>query len=113
MDKMRLAGEMLKTAKELMAEFIGHYTMIGGKIYVDSNFINLTKGILSRSSLEHLGMGEFYLETPNGNVDFDRMRGKSFEGQVGRSHQLTDNVGGKLMKELIHKMTQKGLLEKI
>ena len=68
------------------------HTDINNKFYVDSDFLNSLGGI-SGVSLEHMGFGEFYAKTPVGTVDFDRMRGKDFPGQGGRSHQAYDREG--------------------
>ena len=57
-----------------------------GKIYVDTAFINAIQHKVAGASLQHMGFGEFYLQTPKGRVDFDRMRGVDFDGQSGRSH---------------------------
>ena len=68
------------------------HTTINGKFYVDTAFLNSLGGIPG-VSLEHMGFGEFYASTPHGTVDFDRMRGKDFPGQSGRSHQAYDREG--------------------
>jgi len=76
------------------AEFVGHHAEIDGKIYVDSNFLNSVRKIRDTfpSSLESMGFGEFYLQTPKGRIDFDRSRGQSVQGTipsfVGRAHLL-------------------------
>ena len=66
---------------------MAHHTDPTGKTYVDTAFINMS-GRIPGVSIGHMGMGEFYAETPKGRVDFDRMRGKDFPGQSGRSHLL-------------------------
>lgn len=74
------------------------HTTIGGKIYADTDFLNKcqrVKGV----ELKHMGFGEFYAETPKGRVDFDRMRGKDFEGQSGRSHEVYGDGAKWLVKE--------------
>jgi len=59
----------------------------GEKLYADSGFLNRIQRLLpSGCELHHMGYGEFYLSTPKGRVDFDRMRGIPFEGCSGRSH---------------------------
>ena len=60
------------------------------QIYVDSNFINMSQNALSNSKLKHLGFGEFYLETPNGDVQFIRTDFR-IKGFVGRTHRLGGN----------------------
>jgi len=56
------------------------------KTYVDTAFINAIQYKVPGATLQHMGFGEFYLATPKGRVDFDRIRGVDFEGQSGRSH---------------------------
>jgi hypothetical protein len=94
------------------AEFVGHHAEIGGKIYVDSNFLNSVRKIRDTfpSEMKHLGFGEFYLETPKGKIDFDRSRGQDFPGMVGRSHQLYAEPP-ELADELIDAMEQAGASE--
>lgn len=59
-----------------------------GNVYADTWALNHVREFWSEASVEHMGMGEFYVKTPLGRVDFDRMRGKDFPGQSGRSHRL-------------------------
>lgn len=68
------------------------HTVIDNKFYVDTAFLNSLGGIPG-VSLEHMGFGEFYATTPHGTVEFDRMRGKDFPGQSGRSHKAYDREG--------------------
>lgn len=68
------------------------HTVIDNKFYVDTAFLNSLGGIPG-VSLEHMGFGEFYAATPMGTVEFDRMRGKDFPGQSGRSHRAYDREG--------------------
>ena len=89
---------------------MAHY-FDGKHYYADSNFLNKSKGVLPGFSLEHMGFGEFYLKNGDERIDFDRMRGKDFPGKSGRSHQVTDNAKGKLVKKLIKAMEQKGKSE--
>lgn len=74
------------------------------KIYVDSNFINSCKSVIKNSELIHLGMGEFYLKCPQGEVHFMRMRGITWDGMVGRGHELYDNLDGHLVSILLANM---------
>jgi hypothetical protein len=60
--------------------------------------------------IEFRGFGEFYLDTPDGRVDFDRMRGKNFPGQVGRSHQMYSDPTN-LVKKLINLAERSGKSE--
>jgi len=84
-----------------------------GKLYVDSDFINKSQHVWSGAELKHMGFGEFYLETPDGIVEFDRMRGVDFPGKSGRSHQMYDRGGGdKASRKLLQKMLLKGKTER-
>jgi hypothetical protein len=88
---------------------VGHYERVGNQTIVDSNFVNYSKGVLPDSELVHLGMGDFELKTPNGNITFNRSGRLVGIGQdfVGRPHRVTDNKGGKLVDELIKRMVKK------
>ena len=77
----------------------GHHQGTDGKWYVDTAFINKCQRVPG-VSVEHMGFGEFYAETPKGRVDFDRMRGKKFEGQSGRSHQMYGEGADWLVKQV-------------
>jgi hypothetical protein len=72
---------------------MGHLVAPDGSIYVDTEFVNRVQK-LPGVSVEHMGFGEFYVQTPKGRVEVDRMRGKPFEGQSGRSHKFYDDKGG-------------------
>lgn len=49
-----------------------------------------------------------------GRVEVDRMRGKEFEGQSGRSHKLYDDAGGRKAAEwLIEQVERKGLDQRL
>jgi hypothetical protein len=86
----------------------GNHFFDGKDYYADSAFLNATKGVLPGFSLDHMGFGEFYLKKGDERIDFDRMRGKDFPGQSGRSHKVYDNQKGKLVKKLMKAMEQKG-----
>lgn len=88
---------------------MAHHIASDGKIYADTDFINKA-GRLPGCHLKHMGFGEFSLETPKGTLEFDRMRGRDFPGQSGRSHQLYPED---VAKWVIHQMEQKGLSEKL
>ena len=105
-----LAKEVIREIRENPPHST-HYFQSGEKWYVDSTFINKCQGVIPGSELKHMGMGEFYLETPNGTIQFDRMGGKDFPGQVGRSHEMYDDVGGELVNQLISGMQNKVLKE--
>ncbi len=90
---------------------MAHYKH-GKDYYVDTAFLNAlnkVKGL--KGGLQHMGFGEFVWKGPDGEVDFDRMRGKDFPGQSGRSHKVYDNKGGKLVKAMIKAMENQGLSE--
>ena len=77
----------------------GHHQGSDGKWYVDTAFINKCQRV-SGVSVHHMGFGEFYAETPKGRVDFDKMRGKKFEGQSGRSHEMYGDGADWLVKQV-------------
>lgn len=78
----------------------------GDTVYVDSNFINFCQNILPNTTLKHMGFGEFYLKTPNGDIQFARVS-ERFPNFVGRAHRMYDDKGGKLVAELLKAMTKK------
>jgi hypothetical protein len=77
-----------------------------GKVYVDSDFINTVQRKYPKSELKHLGFGEFYLTTPEGKIEFDRMRGEhmDWEGKVGRGHLMYDDSNGKAVEKALKYM---------
>lgn len=83
---------------------MAHHHEQNGRIYVDTAFLNGTNRIPG-VTLKHMGFGEFYAETPKGRVDFDRMRGKDFPGQSGRSHEFR----GKGADWLLDQMERAGI----
>lgn len=88
---------------------MAHYERIGNQTIVDSNFLNMCKGVISDSELVHLGMGDFMLKTSKGEITFNRI-GKLVgigDDFVGRPHRATDNRGGKLIDELVQEMIKK------
>lgn len=91
---------------------MAHQVAPDGSIYVDTAFINATKN-LPGCNLEHMGMGEFSLTTPKGTVEFDRMRGKPFEGMSGRPHKFYDRegYGNKLAQWVVEQMEHHHLSE--
>jgi hypothetical protein len=68
-------------------------------VFADTAFLNKA-GRVRGVSLEHMGFGEFYANTPKGRVDFDRMRGKDFPGQSGRSHKVSGEGADWLVQEM-------------
>jgi hypothetical protein len=72
-----------------------------GVNYVDSNFVNDCKGKIPLSDLVHVGMGDFVLKTPHGDIEFDRVS-ETFDGMSGRAHRMTGNK--ELMDMLFKKM---------
>jgi len=94
----------------LTEEQNGHHFFDGKSYFVDTAFLGHTwhpDAIIKGMELKHIGFGEFSLVGPEGEIEFDRMRGKDFPGMSGRSHKLYDNKGGKLIKELIAAMEKK------
>jgi hypothetical protein len=85
----------------------------GNRWYVDTDFINNVQYVVPGAELIHMGFGEFYLQTPRGRIDFDRMRGKDFPGQSGRSHWMTDDKNGKLVAEAVRLMERRGKSERM
>jgi hypothetical protein len=78
-------------------------------IYADTAFVNAAKKIPG-VSVESMGFGEFVLKTPKGDIDVDRMRGKDFPGQSGRSHKLYPEDAAKW---LVKQMESKGYSDKM
>lgn len=103
-----LSGAVEALSNSLMeSDYVGHHYFDGKDYYADTAFMNMTKGVMKGMEMHHLGFGEFYMKGPQGEIEFDRMRGKDFPGQSGRSHKLYDNKNGKLVKELIKAMEKK------
>lgn len=101
-----------RTVNASLTKTGGHHVAPDGKLYVDTAFINAA-GRLPGCSLEHMGFGEFSLKTPKGEVEFDRMRGKAFDGMSGRSHQFYDTNGGQKAAEwVVEEMEKKNLSTK-
>lgn len=93
---------------------MGHHITPNGDIYADTAFLQAA-GRISGVRVEHLGFGEFYLDTPKGQVEFDRMRGKDFPGKSGRSHLIYDkglSKAGPASLWVISEAEKKGLSEK-
>jgi hypothetical protein len=84
----------------------GHWERVGNQTLVDSNFINLSKGVLPNSELVHLGGGDFALKTSEGEIVFSRTPKPTgiADDFVGRVHRMTDNKGGKLLNNLVQLM---------
>lgn len=90
----------------------GHHFFDGKDYHADTAFLNAIKAVnWPGGSLEHMGFGEFYFKTQDGDIQFDRTRGKDFPGKSGRSHKVYDDKGGKLVKKLIGLMEKKGQSE--
>lgn len=92
--------------EELLTEK-GHHYYDGKDYYADTAFLNSIGDTMKGMELKHMGFGEFSMEGDGKSIEFDRMRGKSFKGQSGRSHKLYDNQKGALVKELIKQMEKK------
>jgi hypothetical protein len=108
LDLNRLSGQLEEALSEpLHEEQTAHHHYDGKNWYVDTGFVSASEKAMPGFSLSHMGMGEFSLKGPDGEIEFDRMRGKDFPGQVGRSHKLYDNKDGALIKKLIAAMKGK------
>jgi hypothetical protein len=79
-----------------------------GNVFVDSNFVNQSQGNLPNTELKHYGFGDFYLQTPDGNIDFIRTSEEK-EGFVGRSHKMKGS--DELVLKLVNAMKGKGRFE--
>jgi hypothetical protein len=87
---------------------------MGSEVYADTAFLNASRGLLPGFALESMGFGEFYLSGPGGaEIQFDRMRGKPFPGQSGRSHKVYDNQNGELVRQLLDAARAAGLAEHV
>lgn len=96
--------ESMRMASRRKSASGNHHVAPNGDIFVDTAFLNATNRIPG-VTLGHMGFGEFYADTPKGRVDFDRMRGKDFPGQSGRSHKLygEGNAADWLLDQMIRK----------
>jgi len=101
-----MAKKVMKVFKESINEDAKKVWKDGNNLYVDSDFVNMSKGNLPNSELKHLGMGDFFLDTPDGKINFNRS-GDKLPGMSGRSHKMSDSNGGKLIAQLIKKMGAK------
>ena len=84
-----------------------HYTSPDGTVLADTAFLNSLGGVQG-VSLQHMGFGEFFADTPKGRVDFIR-GGADFPGKSGRSHK----VRGPGAEWLVAEMTSKGKSEEM
>lgn len=88
---------------------MAHHTDSSGNTYVDTDFINSVRAV--GATVGHMGFGEFYADTPKGRVEFDRMRGRDFPGQSGRSHKLYGDRGA--AEWLVKEMERKGHSDRV
>lgn len=102
--------EVFEDAAAHLTEKGSHY-YDGSSYYADTAFLNAADGALPGMTLKHMGFGEFELTGKDGTIEFDRMRGKKFKGQSGRSHKVYDDKKGELVKKLIKAMEKKGKSE--
>ena len=109
-------SELKEMIKEIIIKQLNegdaHHMIDGKDVYADSAFLNSVSGVLPNSELKHMGFGEFYLKTPDGDIQFAR-GGKEFKGQSGRSHTVYDSKGGKLVKQLIVAMEKKNRSKRV
>lgn len=80
-----------------------HVFSEGDRHYGDTQLVQASQRHMPDMTLHHMGFGEFSLVGSRGTIEFNRMAGKDFPGQSGRSHLLTDDKGGALVKELLEK----------
>ena len=105
--KLKLADKIKPTSK--IDETKAHFQADAlGNVFVDSNFVNQSKNNLPNSELKHYGFGEFYLQTPDGNIDFIRTSEEK-QGFVGRTHKLSGS--NELILKLVNAMKEKGRFE--
>jgi hypothetical protein len=78
------------------------------EVFVDSNFVNQSQGNLPNTELKHYGYGDFYLQTPDGNIDFIRTSEEK-KGFVGRTHKMKGS--DELVLKLVNAMKEKGRFE--
>jgi hypothetical protein len=96
---------------QLTEAYIGTVYKDGKDMYVDTAFLNNVSGGAPDFHIRHLGFGEFTIEGPGGiEIEVDRMRGKDFPGQSGRSHKLYPGKGAdkKIVSKLVQQMIKKG-----
>lgn len=79
-----------------------------GNVFVDSNFVNQSQGNLPNTELKHYGYGDFYLQTPDGNIEFIRTNEEKV-GFVGRTHKMKGS--DELVLKLVNAMKEKGRFE--
>lgn len=95
-------SDIWNRARQLRAHLIAssqaHHTTIDGALYADTGFLNAVR--IPGVTMEHMGFGEFYADTPKGRVDFDRMRGKDFPEASGRSHKVYGPGAGWLVDQM-------------
>jgi hypothetical protein len=106
-----LPGEvhMLNELGHLEEAYVGTVYKDGKDTFVDTAFINNVSGMLPGFEVRHLGFGEFEFAGPDASIQFDRMRGRNFPGQSGRSHMIYMHKGDKkIISKLVAKMVKKG-----
>jgi len=78
-------------------EVLGRYALRDGKAYADSGALR-TAAKMPGASLKHIGFGEFYVQTPQGRIDFHRRdsMAEDFPEFSGRVHYVTGDPVGAL-----------------
>lgn len=104
---MKEIGPKFASETENMTKTGAHHQE-GKDWFVDTAFVNGSQRFYPGATLSHIGFGEFELKTPDGTLQFDRMRGKDFPGQSGRSHKLYDDAGGKVITKAIEYAEKSG-----
>ena len=119
--KQIIREEFRTVLREDAEEFIGHWIIEHGILYVDSNLVNKINSL--NLGLDHLGMGDFGtkkpLELPGfGGVTLQFLRkGEKFPNFIGRAHKviITNEEGSSLdmkaIAQLVKIFKQKGLVK--
>jgi len=104
--------EFVNEQKNINEAMKAHAFTDNGKTFVDTDCVQLAQTGIKDSKLVHAGMGDFFLETPDGTIYFNRVN-KSITGFNGRSHDASDNRDGKLLQTLISNLKDKNKLDTI
>ncbi len=76
-----------RRAEEPTDEFRKHVQRRGEKLYGDTQFLRILRD-MPGNTVKELELGAFSVVTPQGDIEFDRMRGVEFPGQSGVSHWI-------------------------
>ena len=106
MKKSELRKIIREEIQTISESRMGHVTRTTGGTYVDTDFVQAAQSCFPNSPLKHIGMGDFMLDTPEGEIVFSR-KSKTMPGFNGRCHDASDSKGGKLVLKLISNMKAK------